>query len=152
MAGDKTEEPTSKRLEEFRKEGRIAKSQELDGMLTLYIAISLWATYGPRIFSSMEEVMRRSYTSIHTIEPETITFTFLRELATQPAINVVLALLPWLATLMLVGVGANVAQTRGLVQPRLLIPKWSRFNPISRINRSTVSRCLWKRPKALPSR
>ncbi len=133
MAGDKTEEPTSKRLREFREEGRIAKSQELDGMLTLYIAISLLATYGPRIFSSMEEVMRRSYTSIHTIEPETITFTFLRELATQPAINVVLALLPWLATLMLVGVGANVAQTRGLVQPRLLIPKWSRFNPISRI-------------------
>jgi len=133
VAGDKTEEPTAKRLREFREEGRIAKSQELDGMLVLFGAVYLLATHGPRIFTSVEDVMRRSYKSLGTIGPDTFSYTFLSDLVTQPAMNVVSSLLPWLVTVMVIGVGANVAQTRGLVQPRLLIPKWKRLNPINRI-------------------
>jgi len=132
MAGEKSEQPTARRLRKFREEGRIAKSQELGGMLVLYIGLSLLAANGPRIANSLTEVMRRSYNSLYTIEPDTLSFTYLRQHVSQPALSVGLALLPWLGMIMLVGVGANVAQTRGLVQPRLLIPKWDRLNPLNR--------------------
>jgi len=132
VAGDKTEQPTAKRLRQFREEGRVAKSQELGAMLVLYIGVYLLAVNGPVIAGSMAQVMKRSYASLHTIQPDTITYTYLRDIVSQPTLALGLALLPWLGVLMLVGVGANVAQTRGLVQPRLLIPKWSRLNPISK--------------------
>lgn len=132
MSGEKTEQPTARKLRKFREEGRVAKSQELGGMLVLYSGVYLLAVNGPAIAASLGQVMRRSYASLYAVGPETLTFTYLREIVSQPALGLGLALLPWLGALMLVGVGANIAQTRGLVQPRLLIPKWDRLNPINR--------------------
>lgn len=133
MAGDKTEQPTAKRLRQFREEGRVAKSQELGGMLVLFFGLYWLAARGASITGSMSQVMTRSYASLHTIGPETFSFAYIMEVAIQPTIGVGLALMPWLGLVMLMGVGANVVQTRGLVQPRLLIPKWNRLNPINRI-------------------
>lgn len=132
MAGEKTEEPTAKRLRQFREEGRIAKSQELGGMLVLYFGLYFLAVSGVAITSSITQVMQRSYASLSHVGPETLDFTALREMISQPALGVGIRLLPWLGLVMLVGVGANLVQTRGLVQPRLLIPKWNRMNPLSR--------------------
>lgn len=133
MAGEKTEQPTAKRLRQFREEGRVAKSQELGGMLVLFFGLYWLASRGPSIAGSMSQVMERSYASLHTISAQTFSFADLMMIALQPTFSVGLALLPWLGLIMLMGIGANVAQTRGLVQPRLLIPKWNRLNPISRI-------------------
>ena len=37
--GEKTEEPTAKKIEDARKEGNVPKSQDASGVITLFIAI-----------------------------------------------------------------------------------------------------------------
>jgi len=46
--GDKTEEPTTKKLSDARKEGQVAKSTELitaSGLLTLFVALKIFVGY-----------------------------------------------------------------------------------------------------------
>ncbi|RMH46843.1 MAG: flagellar biosynthesis protein FlhB [Gammaproteobacteria bacterium] len=133
MAGEKTEQPTARRLRKFREEGRVAKSQELGGMLVLFAGVYMFTVTGPRLANSVAHVMQRSYTTVARIHGDSFTFVFLRQLANQAALEVGLAMIPWILSLLVIGVGVNVVQTRGLVQPRLLIPKWDRLNPLNRV-------------------
>ena len=57
---EKTEEPTSKKLEESKKKGQIARSKELGTMFVLiFSAISL-LMYGPEIGKGLYNVMGRT--------------------------------------------------------------------------------------------
>lgn len=133
MSGEKTEQPTARRLRKFREEGRVAKSQELGGMLVLLSGVYLLGVSGPRLAESVAHVMQRSYTSIGDMRADSFTFAYLENAVGQAALEVGLALAPWVLSLLVVGVGVNLVQTRGLVQPRLLIPKWERLNPLNRL-------------------
>lgn len=132
MSEERSEQPTARKLRKSREEGRVAKSQELAGILVLLVGVYLLTVSGPALGHSFAQVMRSSYSAIGSQEPGSLTLAFLQHTAGQAMLNIGAAFAPWLAGLMVVGIGANVAQTRGLVQPRLLIPKWERLNPISK--------------------
>ncbi len=132
MSQERTEQPTPRRIRQFREEGRVAKSQELGGILTLFAGVYFLSVTGPHLVESMAHVMQTSYTAIGAQRVGTITPTWLRTVTGRMALEAGWALAPWIGVLMLIGVGANLAQTRGLVQPRLLIPKWERLNPLNR--------------------
>jgi flagellar biosynthesis protein FlhB len=132
MSEERTEQPTAKRLEKFREEGRVAKSQELGGIVVLCAGIYLLSIIGPRLVTSMADLMRSSYLQVGKQRTTELSFNYLQGIIGHSLIETSLALAPWLAVLVVVGIGANVVQTRGLVQPRLLIPKWDRLNPLKR--------------------
>ncbi len=132
MSQERTEQPTPRRLRKFREEGRVAKSQELGAIAVLFVGLYTLTISGPALAEGMAQVMRDTYRVLAFQQPGHFTFTALRALAGRSGLQVGQALLSWLGMLVLVGLVVNVAQTRGLVQPRLLIPKWDRINPLAR--------------------
>ncbi len=133
MSDERTEQPTSKKLEQFRNEGRVAKSQDLSGIVVLYVGVYMLAVIGPRLVENLSEIMRISYEEIGKQRPGLITYNYLLETGSQSLLEMGMIMAPWLGVLVAIGIGANVVQTRGLVQPKLLIPKWDRLNPLSRL-------------------
>jgi flagellar biosynthetic protein FlhB len=149
VSDERTEQPTGKRLEKFREEGRVAKSQELGGILVLFMGIYLLSVLGPRIAEILAVLMRDSYTQVGQQRPGMFTVNYLHEIVNHATIEIGLVLMPWLAALVVVGIVADVAQTQGLVQPRLLIPKWSRLNPISRVKQMFGTQMVMETVKGL---
>ena len=57
-AGDKTEQPTARRREEAREEGRIARSADLTAAVALLAGILLLKALGPRMLDQMLQIIR----------------------------------------------------------------------------------------------
>ena len=55
---EKTEEPTEKRRREFREEGQVAQSKEVNTALLLSIFLLFWFFYAPEFVSGLQELLR----------------------------------------------------------------------------------------------
>lgn len=149
MSEERTEEPTGRRLEKFREEGRVAKSQELGGILVLFVGIYMLTIVGPQLSYNLMAIMRDSFHDLALQRPDSLTQRYLENMIAHSAIEIGLALAPWLGTLLAIAIVADVAQTRGLVQPKLLIPKWDRLNPVSRVKQMFGTQMLVETVKGL---
>lgn len=132
--GEKTEEPTSKKLEDARKEGQVAKSREIAnglGLLSFFLVLKFMAGY---MGTSFIECFAYFYAEI----PETA------ELIANPVpeaammsllINAIIILLKLVAPLLVIGfVVAFVSdyiQVKWKPTSKPLQPKFSKMNPIS---------------------
>ena len=68
QGGEKTEEPTAKKLEDARKEGQVAKSREIAnglGILALFLVLQLWVGNMGKSFMELFEL-------IYTRIPDTV--------------------------------------------------------------------------------
>lgn len=149
MSEERTEQPTGKRLEQFREEGRVAKSQELGGILVLVAGVYMLAGLGPAIVDNLAAIMRQSYSQVSLQQPGMLTPNAIQSLIGQLALDIGRVMAPWLGTMLAVGVIADLAQTRGLIQPRLLIPKWDRLNPLNRAKQMFGKQMLVETGKGL---
>src|SRR3954447_26218172 len=55
--GDKTEAPTPKRLQEAKKKGQVAKSQDLNGATVMLVGLVTLGAVGPGMVDHMRAVM-----------------------------------------------------------------------------------------------
>src|SRR4051812_32349373 len=55
--GEKTEKPTGKRKDKARKEGQVARSQEVNSSAVLLATIATLAITGPRLLAACEKIM-----------------------------------------------------------------------------------------------
>ena len=77
---DKTEEPTTKKLEEARKEGQVARSKELinaSGLITLFITLKIFIGF---IGSNFINTFQNSYQHINGITKEEFNVVSIQEL------------------------------------------------------------------------
>ncbi len=132
--GEKTEEPTSKKLDDARKEGQVAKSKEIGnglGLLAFFLVLKFVA-------GSMGIDFIECFSYFYAEIPETV------ELIANPVpeaamnsllFNAVLILLKLLAPILLIGfVVAFVSdyiQVKWKPTAKPLQPKFSKLNPIS---------------------
>ncbi|MCB0115202.1 MAG: flagellar biosynthesis protein FlhB [Caldilineaceae bacterium] len=149
MSEERTEQPTSRRLEKFREEGRVAKSQELGGILVLFTGVYMLTMVGPQISNNLLAIMRNSFVDISLQRPGGLTLPYLQNTLAHATIEIALAIAPWMGTLLFIAIAANLAQTRGLVQPKLLIPKWDRLNPLNRVKQMFGTQMLVETVKGL---
>lgn len=129
--GEKTEEPTTKKLEDARKEGQVSKSQDLTtalSLLGLFVALRVFVGYmGNRflgIFSS-------SYSMITTVASEEVTVNTMGSMMMEYIFQILLIALPFFAIAFLIAFVSNVAQVKWKVTSKPLMPKFSKINPIS---------------------
>lgn len=129
MADDmeKTEEPTSKKLEDAREEGNVAKSQDIAGVVVLLMAIlALLMT-----FSYMEEKvlkLTRYYFSLMS-QPLERKDTF--DIAITTFKEFFLITMPLTLIIAIAGVIGTVSQIGFLFTTKPLMPNFSKLNPIS---------------------
>jgi flagellar biosynthetic protein FlhB len=129
MADDqeKTEEPTSKKIEDARKEGNVAKSQDVSGLVTLVIGVVVLIFYMNIIISSLQDfyIYFLSFFS-HEFNSKDVINLFIKTM-----LEVFILLAPITIAIMLGGVLGNVAQFGFLFTTKAIQPKFSKLNPIS---------------------
>lgn len=129
--GDKTEEPTAKRLQDARKEGQVAKSQELISgamLFALFIAIKLFGGY---MANSFMKVFYRNYGYISTYTIEMPEIGNMAAMFRRAMLDILLMVLPIFAFAIVIAVALNIFQVKWKVTTKPLQPKFSRLNPVS---------------------
>ena len=129
MADDqeKTEEPTPKKIEDARKEGNVAKSQDVSSVVTLVVGIVILIFYLKFVVYKIMDfyVYYLSFFS-HEFSLNDVLSLFLKSI-----FEVLLLLAPLALAIMLAGVIGNVAQFGFLFTTKAIMPKFSKLNPIS---------------------
>jgi flagellar biosynthetic protein FlhB len=132
--GDKTEEPSGRKLQQAREEGNVPKSPELPQTLSLIGACALIALKGPDVCQTMVGALLP-----FIAHPE----QFLNALNGDGGLAIVralgMAVLPVmimiLGVTMVLGVAGNVLQTGIMFVPKKLAPDFSKLNPMTGLAR-----------------
>lgn len=122
-ATDRTEAATPRRLEKAREDGQVALSREAVGFLGLLLGVLAAATALPPMGADMLRALRGVMARSHALGWAEV----LPELG-QVAL---LAILPIAACTALGAVAATMAQTRGLVSAKAMMPTLSKLSPLA---------------------
>ena len=136
--GEKTEEPTSKKLSDARKEGKVAKSKEIVNgiaLLGFFLALRLFIGFaGIRfkeifnwIYSIIPDIVRMNGSGLTIVT----TTTLFRNLLGK----ILIILLPFLIMGFITGFVTNLIQVGWKPTMKPLEPKLSKFNPINGFKR-----------------
>lgn len=136
--GEKTEEPTAKKLEDARKEGQVAKSKEIGnafGLLAMFILLKVYV-------GSLGGNMVDCFSGIYNQIPDAITMyggkipvAALLVLLHTVILKMLLMLAPVFLIGVVVAVVCDVVQVKWKPTSKPLQPKFSKLNPISGFKR-----------------
>lgn len=129
--GEKTEEPTTKKLADARKEGQVARSKELitsSELATLFLILKIFIGYiGDRFI----ETFHKTYRNIEKVTKEDFSAAMSQEIFNDAVITILLICLPVFLTTMAVSFSVVLFQVKWKVSGKLLKPKFSKINPIT---------------------
>jgi flagellar biosynthetic protein FlhB len=129
MAGDKSEQPTPKRLRESREKGQVFKSKDVIQAVLFATAAAVLTVGGSHYVAELKNLMRE------TFQPEVI--------KGDMPLDVLLARMgyawskflllstPFLGALMITAVAANFVQVKALFAPQAIKPKFDKLNPLA---------------------
>ncbi len=142
--GEKTEKPTAKRRKEARKEGQVARTQDLGGYATLMV-FSMVAGLavkheGQAVMALMQRAMRL------TADPDPAKAMGLLGDSLK---HVMIVLCTLGGVVMVIGVASALAQGGFFVATKLITPKWSKLDPIKGAKKVFGPHSLWELAKVL---
>lgn len=133
--GEKTEEPTAKKMQDSRKEGQVAKSKELSNaisLLALFLCLKIFIGFvGKRLLEVFPSFWRYIDDSVKS--------TFDSQAAWQLMIKVTFYILvtgaPFYVVALVVGFLSQKIQIKWMVTAKPMQPKLNKLNPISGFKR-----------------
>jgi flagellar biosynthetic protein FlhB len=132
MGGERTEEPSQRRLQEARERGQIPRSRELTNFATMIGGSAALVAIGGTVAAHLSQLMRRSLSidakSLRTTESMTASLG-------DAGISAVTAILPVFGTLVCMVLLASVALGGWNFSTKALTPDFSRLSPLSGIKR-----------------
>ena len=144
---NRTEEPTARRRQEARDEGRIAKSHEFGAAAMLLAGAVLLAGWGGRAIGAESIGMFRMMPAqLLAGQPSAEGFTVLLRTVTLRAAA---AMAPLAIGLAIVGIADGLLQSRGSASWKPLHPDLSRINPMTGFGRIFGTEALFNLVKAL---
>ncbi len=150
--GEKTEEPTGKKLSDARKEGQVAKSKEIAsafGMLALFLVLKVYiGTIGTRFLEAFQVVYGQIPELTKMYNGEIAVFSL------QVLIrSMMLRLLTIIAPILLIGVAVavicDIVQVKWKPTSKPLKPKFSKLNPVKGFARILSPRSLMELLKSI---
>lgn len=143
---ERTEAPTSKRLQEARNRGQVARSPELNSAAALLAGV--WLLTGPG--AGLVEAVRGLLVAALTRLPEDgLTGAEVRELIVVDALRLLPSLGLILVALLAIGIAVTVAQTRFLWMTERPFFDLNRVNPLNGLKRLFSGQGLMELGKAL---
>ncbi len=143
---EKTEEPTSKRLEEARKEGQVARSKELGTVILLLSGALAIFMFGGLIADSATRLMEYNFAiPIGEVHDPNYMFKHVKG-------SLVLAaklILPLLVSLFIAGALAQILVGGWNLSTKAIMPKFSKINPWSGLKRMFSKNSLVELVKAI---
>ncbi len=143
--GEKTEKPTPKRRKENRKEGQVARTQELGGWGSmLAVGMAMPALLGHEL-GALRELMITTF----TVGGTDVTSGKALFLLGDAAKHVFLSLVILGSAILLIGVAAALAQGGFFLATKTVKPKWSKLDPIKGAKRIFGPHALWEGAKMM---
>jgi len=129
MADDaeKTEEPTSKKIEDARKEGNVPKSQDASGVGTLFVAILAFLMLFPFMADHMIGLFQYYFEIMGTT---TITSRSLVDIAVVTIREFLIIIMPLAIAVAVAGIIAALAQFGFLFTTKAITPDLKKIDPI----------------------
>jgi flagellar biosynthetic protein FlhB len=126
--GEKTEAPSAKRREDFRKKGQIAQSKEVQTASLFTIILLFWIFYLPTFWNGLSELLFFTWQSSGSYE---ITPASTITLATFLLQKLGLLIAPLFLLVLIIGFFSSVFQFGWLLTAKPLIPDFSKLNPLT---------------------
>jgi flagellar biosynthesis protein FlhB len=143
-SGEKTEKPTAKRRKESRKEGQVARTQDLGAWASVLMAgMAVPALLGHEM-NELGKLMQRSL--VLTEHPST---SVALDLLGEGAKHLFIVLIVMGSAVMIVGVGAALAQGGFVLATKAVKPSAAKLNPIKGAKRIFGPQAAWEGVKML---
>ncbi|THB80041.1 MAG: flagellar biosynthesis protein FlhB [Desulfobacteraceae bacterium] len=137
--GEKTEDPTSRKLNKAREEGQVAKSMEIPSVFVLLAGVITMYAASKLMYRNLAGVMRNDF-NFETIPSFTIT-DLVTLLATHLEI-IALTCMPVMLAVFVTALLSNVAQVGFHISWKAVEPKLSKLDPINGFKQKFSSRAL----------
>ncbi|MDR1701284.1 MAG: flagellar biosynthesis protein FlhB [Sporomusaceae bacterium] len=133
FAGEKTEDPTAKRLSESREKGQVAKSQELNAVIVLFVAFYVLNNLGTYMYTELTDFMVFIFSHLSEMREHSIisVMTLFKDFAIMVAFTV----LPFMLAVLISGLMINYYQVGILFTTKVFEPDLGKLNPINGFGR-----------------
>ncbi len=128
MADDaeKTEEPTPKKIEDARKDGNVPKSQDVSGVITLFVAILTFLM----LFPFMKEHTVKLFLYYFSMMGSELDTRLMVDIALVTVKEFLLIVMPLAVSVAIAGIVAAVSQFGFIFTTKPLIPDFKKIDPI----------------------
>ncbi|MCP3873482.1 MAG: flagellar biosynthesis protein FlhB [Desulfobacteraceae bacterium] len=144
--GEKTEDPTGRKLGKAREEGQVAKTIEIPSVFVLLAGVTAMYATAHLFYRNFSQVFHYNF-SFEKIPIFTATEA-VRLLAYHTQM-IIMTCLPVMLAVVLVGLLSNVAQVGFVISWKAIEPKLSKINPISGFKQKFSSRAVMEFVKSL---
>lgn len=124
---ERTEQPTSRKLQQARDKGDIPKSQEIPGWFILATGLAILALFAPGLMSSMGDSLKLFLANAHELSLEPAVAS---DLAVSTAMRIGAAVSMTFLAIMAAAIVGNTIQQGMVFTPSRLEPKISKLNPV----------------------
>lgn len=149
---EKSEEPTAKKLDDARKEGQVAKSQEVATALTLFALFVIIRVLYPFMGTSFAAVFERVYNNIPNVARTYdgyLPIAWLSSIVTNAMLTMLLIAAPFFIIGFLVAFLSDFVQVGFKPTSKPLQPKLSKLDPISGMKKIFSTRKLFELGKSI---
>ena len=145
-SGERTESPSAKRRDDYRKKGQVAQSREVQTAALFTLLLVFWLVFAPRFWGSLQELIVSVWRTSGTYA---VTASSLMQLAYHLAAGMAVLLLPLFLTVLVIGFLATYLQIGWLFTAQPLLPDLSKLDPIRGMGRFFSKRSLVELIKSL---
>lgn len=125
--GERTEDATAKRRNDFRKKGQVAQSKEVQNATLFTIVLLFWFFYLPIFWSNFTVLLKSIWQTLHQFEPTTVGVLNLAIFLIKES---AILLAPLLFLVAIIGIASSFFQIGWLFTLTPLKPDYSKLNPI----------------------
>lgn len=136
--GEKTEEPTQKKKDDTRKDGKVPKSKELSSgveLIALFLILKFWIGHMGENFMKLFDEIYEKIPAYTTYWGGRIVKEDYRILLNGVMIELLIQLVPFFIVGLIIAVGVNMLQFKFKISTKPLKPKFSKLNPVSGMKR-----------------
>lgn len=134
-SGNKTEKPTQKRIDDARKEGQVAKSQDFNGAMVLITASGMMLLMGKYTFTTLFSIMATMFDEMSHYAKAALTVNSVVHIVSSVIQSILWTLMPFLVPVFIVAIFSNLIQIKPLFSPKAIQPKLDKINPINGFKR-----------------
>jgi flagellar biosynthesis protein FlhB len=127
--GEKTEEPTDKKIDDARKKGQVWKSRDLSGVAVFLVGLSGVKIFWPTVESEATKLFHFAFD--HMSDPADLKTTATLQLMLMGLTTVGLLTLPIVGACAIVGALVDFVQVGPLFAGESIMPKLDKLNPLA---------------------
>ncbi len=147
--GEKTEEPTTKKMGDARKEGQVSRSQEIivgGSLVAVFLGLKLFVGY---VANSFLESFNKYYGSIDTVVNDQFDSGLSQTIVNEVIKDVILIGLPLMLIALIAGFIVVVVQVKWEITLKPLMPKFNKINPLQGFKRMFSKEKVFELIKAI---